>query len=368
MRKKLTTEEVISRSMDTHGNRYDYSLTEYNGYNDKIIIICKIHGEFSQQANNHISGQNCPLCKSSNTKTTNLKRYGVGNPAQNKDVYDKVKKTNLVKYGAENPTQNKDVRDKVKKTNLERYGCEHPLQNKDVYDKVKKTNLERYGCETPWGSTEIQQTRRKNNLERYGCEYPTQCDLIKNKTKDTNALKYGTDYRLQSHMVDILPLIEDKEWLFEQYITLGKTAVQIAQELNIHSSTIGEYLKQHEIEIRYTVGYSMKCIQWLESIMQQEQIFIQHAGNIGEYHIPGTRFKVDGYCGETNTCYEFHGDIFHGNPDLFEDTDTPNFYNKEITAKELYTKTKERETRIKELGYNLVVMWENDFNQQSKFS
>ena len=34
---------------------------------------------------------------------------------------------------------------------------------------------------------------------------------------------------------------------------------------------------------------------------------IQHAGNVGEYRIPGVGFFMDGYCQDTNTVYEFHG-------------------------------------------------------------
>ena len=56
-----------------------------------------------------------------------------------------------------------------------------------------------------------------------------------------------------------------------------------------------------------------------------------------------------------------HGDIFHGNPDLFEEHEQCHAFN-DLTAKELYNKTKERENKIISLGYNLVVIWENDFN------
>ena len=118
-------------------------------------------------------------------------------------------------------------------------------------------------------------------------------------------------------------------------------------------------MNKHEIEIRYTVGYSIKAIQWLEEIMKEEQIFIQHAGNVGEYSIPGTRFKVDGYCKETNTCYEFHGVYWHGHPSKFSPTDI-NPVNKK-TYGELYQKTLERDQKIRDLGYNLVVMWEHEW-------
>ncbi len=55
--------------------------------------------------------------------------------------------------------------------------------------------------------------------------------------------------------------------------------------------------------------------------MSIEGIYIQYALNDGEYQIPGTRYKADGYCSETNTIYEFHGDYWHGNPSKFSPTD-----------------------------------------------
>ena len=55
------------------------------------------------------------------------------------------KKTNIEKYGVESPLQNKEILEKMKGTNIERYGVQLPLQNKEIKDKIKKTNLDRYG-------------------------------------------------------------------------------------------------------------------------------------------------------------------------------------------------------------------------------
>ena len=61
-RKKKTTEEFIEQARKTHGDRYDYSKTNYTGAFDKVKIICPIHGEFEQIATNHLNGDNCPKC------------------------------------------------------------------------------------------------------------------------------------------------------------------------------------------------------------------------------------------------------------------------------------------------------------------
>lgn len=49
----VTTEVFIKRAKDRHGDRYDYSKSKYTNKSEKIIIICKIHGEFLQLPSNH---------------------------------------------------------------------------------------------------------------------------------------------------------------------------------------------------------------------------------------------------------------------------------------------------------------------------
>lgn len=52
----------ISKAILVHGNKYDYSKVEYINNHTKVCIICPEHGEFWQTPNNHLNGQNCPIC------------------------------------------------------------------------------------------------------------------------------------------------------------------------------------------------------------------------------------------------------------------------------------------------------------------
>ena len=54
--------EFINQCNIIHNNKYNYSKTNYTKTQDNIIIICEIHGEFTQKANNHLNGQGCKLC------------------------------------------------------------------------------------------------------------------------------------------------------------------------------------------------------------------------------------------------------------------------------------------------------------------
>lgn len=69
--RKITQDEFINKYKNKHSDRYDYSLTKYKGMNNKVNIICKIHGVFEQKARDHINGCNCRYCVNNNIKSTN---------------------------------------------------------------------------------------------------------------------------------------------------------------------------------------------------------------------------------------------------------------------------------------------------------
>ena len=68
--RKATLEEFIEKAQLVHGDKYDYSLVEYNNAITKIKINCEKHGVFEQTPNKHLRGQTCPKCNGMN-KTTN---------------------------------------------------------------------------------------------------------------------------------------------------------------------------------------------------------------------------------------------------------------------------------------------------------
>ncbi len=295
------------------------------------------------------------------TKTTNWERYGVEWNVASESSKQKKDDTCLEKFGVNNPFGNKDIQTKIKQTMLSKYGVEYATQSVKILEQIKQTNLEKYGVEWNIISKSSKSKQKETMIAGYGVEYPLQSVDIQEKIKQNNILKYGVEYHAQQHMIDILPLIESKEWMIEQYINQNKTATQIAGELNISNVTVCCYLHNHNIEIRQVELSSYKCNSWLESIMKSENIHIQYAGNGREYHIPGMgTSRADGYCVETKTIYEFHGDYWHGNPSVFESM----MYNKSTksTMGELYQATIKRENKIKDLGYNLVVMWECNWN------
>jgi len=99
---------------------------------------------------------------------------------------------------------------------------------------------------------------------------------------------------------------------------------------------------------------SKKEVAWLDSLNisfenRNKTLFLKDNSHI----------IVDGYDPSLNTVYEFYGDFWHGNLNVFKE----NEINKvtKTTFKQLYDKTLKREAIIKENGFKLVTIWEKDF-------
>lgn len=105
---------------------------------------------------------------------------------------------------------------------------------------------------------------------------------------------------------------------------------------------------------------SNKEIEWLNSIESNTGKEIER-----QYRIPGIG-DVDDYITKDGTVLKFHGDYWHGNPNKYNlyssnrRTDNPRSYG------ELFMKTLDRDSRILDHGYNLIVKWETDFPEYSQ--
>lgn len=306
---KSTTEEFLQKARLIHGSYYDYSAVEYKNCYSDVLIICSKHGVFDQTPSNHLNGKGCPEC-GEERRTSSNQQFLEKARAIHGDKYD----YSLLEY--------KCTHSKVL------IGC----SAHGIFNQSPANHLKGQGC--PVCGIEKQ---KQACLKRYGFENPSR----------------------RYYSPEVFFNLASSDYLYEEYIVKEKTTIQIANELCVDPTTVCNYLRKHEIVIRQVALHSYKCIQWLESIMEKEGIFIQHAQNGGEYRVPDSRLHVDGYHKETNTIYEFYGDCWHGNPKLFKGHERCHPFNN-TTAGELYYGTLQREKIIRELGYNLVTVWESE--------
>ena len=310
--RRKTTEEFIRQSINMHGNKYDYSKTLYITSKEDIIIICSKHGEFLQNPFTHLNGAGCNKCgydvASNKLKFTN-------------DIF--IQKAQDIHNNKYNYSKTNYINCETKVTII----C-------DIHGEFEQSpHKHLYGDGCCLCGIEIGRQKRMYDNEIF----INKANIIHNNKYDYSKVEYNGIY------------------------------ADVTIICNIHS----EFKKKPSyhlngsgcIKCNMFCRYSKKQINWLNFIQKKNNIYIQHAENDNEYLIPNTRFHADGYCKETHTIYEFHGDLWHGNPKLYDKNNTSYFG---VKYGELYQKILEREQHIKNLGYNLVVMWEYDWNKINK--
>ena len=112
---------------------------------------------------------------------------------------------------------------------------------------------------------------------------------------------------------------------------------------------------------KFKKKYSQGQIEWLNYLSIKKYPDIRHAlnDNEGEYSIPNSLYHADGYSKTKNLILEYHGDMWHGNPEIYNQEDI-NPVTK-ITYGELYQKTLEKQRFCEENGYNYISIWESEW-------
>jgi len=287
------------------------------------------------------------------------KKCAANDVAVKLNVFRSYQKSILKKYGVKNLFQSDVIKAKIRKTNLSRRGVENPFQCSAVKAKIAETNTKKYGCRSATSSDVTRQKTKNTNLARYGVEHPMKSDEVKLNLRNSLVRSYGVEYPGQIGVsFDSIRKIKDETWLRSKYLAENLDIIEIAKELNVSAHTIFKALRRAGIKTKKIRGFSKKAIRWMDEIAESQNLKIRHALNGGEFTIPGTKIRVDGYCEETNTIYEFHGDAWHGNLKIFKPTDKPNPFKPNVTAEKLYFDTINRDEQIKKLGYDLVSIWE----------
>jgi len=63
MTPRITNEEFVSRAKKKHGDKYDYTQSNYKGKDTPILITCPKHGQFRQRPANHWKGAGYQKCR-----------------------------------------------------------------------------------------------------------------------------------------------------------------------------------------------------------------------------------------------------------------------------------------------------------------
>lgn len=248
----MTTDEWIKRAKQVHGDKYDYSQTEYVNQRTNVKIICPVHGLFEQKADSHIRGCGCRLCglQSENyigvhnwtdeqrekIANTCQERYGASryldSDAGKKHISD-VKSTPEFRKKMSDIISSDEVQGRMKSTCLNRYGVSSPMMLSEVVDKVGESKR----INKTWSTSKPEENMyvilcdkfgKKDVVRQYKCKrYPFHCDFyIKSLDLfiELNATwLHGKHWFDSSNKDDI-----DTLQVFKQKIALGHRFYEVA--------------------------------------------------------------------------------------------------------------------------------------------
>jgi hypothetical protein len=303
--KRLTQEDFIKRSIEVHGDVYDYTKTRYVLSKHKVVITCKVHGDFQQEAMSHLKGQGCIQCSR---------------------ITHRLHETDFITR------------------------CEDIHGSRYDYSKVIYTTY--YVpvivvCKIH-GHFEIMPSC---HLKGRGC---SKCAI----ESRANALKFAdnvfTERAIKVH--------GDKyDYSNVKYVNSKEKVEIFCKQHNVTfvQSPAKHWAGQKCPKCSHHKRFSEDALSWLGVMEAFYKTNIKHIANGGEYMIPGTRYKADGYSHQLNIVFEYYGDAFHGNPKVYDCNKV--FIKNQKTYGEMYEQTIKREDLIKSLGFNIVSIWERDW-------
>jgi hypothetical protein len=169
---------------------------------------------------------------------------------------------------------------------------------------------------------------------------------------------YGNDTFTKEKFIEKSLLIHGNVYDYSSvvYTNISKKVTIICKSHGFFSQSPRHHLRGNGCPKCKSKSFSKMALKWLSSLnISNMRTALSPEG---EFTIPGSLYKADGYCEDTNTIYEFHGDYWHGNPKIFD----PNEMNKTVgkTFGELYENTLRKKEYILSLGFNYVEMWESE--------
>jgi len=308
---KLSQEQIVNKAYDIYGHLFDFKYGIYFGIKENIDIFCK-HGKFTTTMSDHLhKNKYCGECK---------KEY----------KYKKAKKLITEKIAEASIIHNNfydysevfflNAKDKAKII------C--PIHG--MFEQIFYDHLRGYGC------------RLCGNIV-IGEKIKLTYEDILNKLSE----------RKGRHIYNYT-----REWFDKYYDGIN---CKMPFTCPIH----GEFFQEIYLHIQ---GHDCRMCFFEQSKInsKSERLWLDICNIPRQYRqfkiqLGNKTIFVDGFDPNTNTVYEFYGDYWHGNPNIFNSLDMN--VSSKISFGDLYQRTIQREELIKSAGYNLITIWENDFRK-----
>lgn len=367
---KKTTQEFIEKATLIHGDKYDYSKSIYTGAKIKVIITCRAHGDFLQIARTHLEGNiGCKKCYQIN-RTTSFDDF-INEATKihgNKYDYSKSNWVNVTTkiliicplHGEFLQRPNTHLTTECLHCSFRTRTGKNSKSLKVYYlDDFKELANEIHGNKYNYSKVKIEHFRKNiiiicdlhgdfsqtpnNHLKGRGCYQCLNC-------------KYDEKRRSLDDFIKEANIVHNFKYNYSE-----SEYINSYTNITVICETHGSFLQTPVSHLR-----GSDCPKCVGRISKIETIWLNYLNVPFEKRqitliIDGRNYLADAFDSENNSIYEFYGDFWHGNPNKYNPEEI-NIKNKQ-TFGCLYQKTLERESKLKNAGYNLITIWEDDFRK-----
>jgi G:T-mismatch repair DNA endonuclease (very short patch repair protein) len=375
--------DFILRARAVHGNLYSYDSFTFISLSIKCTLTCRTHGNFFQTVESHLQGHGCPKCGQLRIAESN-RANGEKKRSSKEKFVTKASKVHRDLYRYDRFTY---IQSSIKglitchihgdflqtpATHLRGHGC-------DKCAKSKTGALNRLN-ESARSISRIDFIQKAREIHGDIYDYDVFA-YAGARTKGTITCKIhqasfeqSPNTHLKGHGCKLCGLEKASESLRYTTAEFIARAKVIHNDLYSYAKTV--YVTQHELIIigckihddfvqtpnNHIFG-EQGCPKCCHTISKPETAWLDHL-NVPErqrrLQVANKTIRVDGYDPALNTAYQFHGDYWHGNPKVYS---CPMTWNKRTKSfmHELYSKTLEKDKLLRDAGYKLIVIWENDY-------
>lgn len=158
--------------------------------------------------------------------------------------------------------------------------------------------------------------RKQHYIENYGVEHNMQIPEVAKKSgeairlsrslrSDNEKLEREKSYR-QTRMPDTYHLVEDRDWLFDQYVTQENSVISISRKFDISEGAVKNAILRHEIP--YTPER-----EYANFVSGEEQDYYDFIKSIRPDAVQSFRngYELDVFIPELNLGFEYNGCYYH---------------------------------------------------------
>lgn len=359
-------EEFKKTASLKHNNKYNYDKVFYSNLNDKVEIVCPKHESFFQTAARHQCGAGCFKCGREETAKKNKYTEEEFRAKLLLNFNDKIDFTKLSFINIETPViLDCKVHGEFTRNPrglLDGFGC--PKCEREIVDSANRLTLD-----------EFLEMAKSVHGDLY--DYSLVKYITSNVPVDIICKKHGIFKQRPSnhiHSGHNCPkckrkqpdeFFDDCNKLYKNKYTYDiQNFTRLNNYINIICPNHGLF---RMVAFRHLHGFECpKCkspaskpeTKWLDSLN------IPHLERQKKIYINDQKFVVDGYDDKTKIIYEFLGDFWHSNPDLYDLNKIHAI--KKTPHQETYDKTFKKIKTLESGGYKVIYIWENDFKCLTK--